>query len=94
MTLTNNRHNYQQLSYCWLRLSRSSVHANLISVIPCSTCPHFDLYLGAMLEFCRICTRLKIRVEQKTGFKTLNKGRQWKHFNLRVRGLPLVSDGA
>ena len=30
----------------------------------------------------------------KTGFKTLDKGRQWKHFNLRVQGLPLVSDGA
>ena len=37
-----------------------------------------------MLEFCRIYAR----------FKTLEKGRRWKHFNLKVQGLPIASDGA
>ena len=46
--------------------------------------PFFDLKLSEMLEFCRICAR----------FKTLEKGRRWKHFNLRVQGLPLTGNGA
>ena len=56
---------------------------------------YFDLYLRAMLEFCRICTRFKIKKEQnKKCFKTLGKRRRWKHFILRMQGLPLASDGA
>ena len=55
---------------------------------------YFELYLSALLEFCRICTRLKTKKEQNTCFKNLDKGRRWKHFNLRVEGLPLASDGA
>ena len=55
---------------------------------------YFELYLSALLEFCRICTRLKKKKEQNTCFKNLDKGRRWKHFNLRVEGLPLASDGA
>ena len=54
---------------------------------------YFELYLSALLEFCRICTRLKTKKEQNTCFKNLDKGRRWKHFNLRVEGLPLASDG-
>ena len=42
-----------------------------------------------------VCTRLKIKKDhKKTCFKPLDKGRRWKHFNLRVQGLPLTSDGA
>ena len=39
-------------------------------------------------------TRLKIKKEQNTCFKNPDKGRWWKHFNLRMEGLPLASDGA
>ena len=46
--------------------------------------PFFDLKLSEMFQFCRICAR----------FKTLEKGRRWKHFNLRVQGLPLTINGA
>ena len=46
--------------------------------------PYFDLYLGAMLEFCRIYTRLKIKKEIKTCFKIFDKRRRWKHFNLTL----------
>ena len=45
-----------------------------------------------MLGFCRIYVRLKIKNEQQTCFKTLDKGRQWEHFMLRVQGLILASD--
>ena len=55
---------------------------------------YFELCLSAMLEFCRISTRLKTKKEQNTCFKNLDKGRRWKHFNLRVEGLPLASDEA
>ena len=47
--------------------------------------PFFDLKLSEMVEFFRICV---------PRFKTLEKGRRWKHFNLRVQGLPLTSNGA
>ena len=50
------------------------------------------IHLSAMLGFCRIYVRLKIKKEQKTCFKTLDKGRRWEHFMLRVRGLILASD--
>ena len=40
-----------------------------------------------MLGFCRIYVRLKIKKEQKTCFKILDKERQWERFMLRVRGL-------
>ena len=56
--------------------------------------PYFDLYLSAMFEFCRISTHLKIRKEQKKSFKTVDKRRRWKHFNLKVQGIPLASDEA
>ena len=46
-----------------------------------------------MPEFCWICTRFEIEKEQKKNM-TLDGGRRWKHFNLRVRGLPLASDVA
>ena len=35
--------------------------------------PYFDLYLSAMLEFCRICTRLKIKKEKKLCYKPSTK---------------------
>ena len=35
--------------------------------------PYFDLYLSAMLEFCRICTRLKIKKEKKPCYKPSTK---------------------
>ena len=67
---------------------------NLSEIFVVLLVPYFDLYLSAMLEFCRICTRFQIKKEKnKTCFK-LDKGRRWKHFTLRVQVLPLASDGA
>ena len=46
-----------------------------------------------MLEFCGMGTRLKIKKRnKKTCFKTFDKGRRWKHFILKMQGLPLESD--
>ena len=68
---------------------------NLSEIFLVLLVPYFDLYLSAVPEFCRICTRLKIKKDhKKTCFKPLDKGRRWKHFNLRVQGVPLTSDGA
>ena len=65
----------------------------IISVIYSSLYLFYNLiHLSAMLGFCRIYVRLKIKKEQKTCFKTLDKGRRWEHFMLRVRGLILASD--
>ena len=55
---------------------------NLSEIFVVLLVPYFDLYLSAMLEFCRICAHLKIKKEPS------------KHFNLRVQGLPLASEGA
>ena len=70
-----------------------SVHANImISVnIYRSTCS-IIIHLSAILGFCRIYVHLKIKKEKKPCFKTLDKGRRWEHFMLRVRGLILASD--
>ena len=38
---------------------------NLSEIFLVLLVPYFDLYLSAMPEFCRICTRLKIRKDQK-----------------------------
>ena len=57
---------------------------NLSEIFLVLLVPGFDLKLSEMLEFCRIYAR----------FKTLEKGRRWKHFNLKVQGLPIASDGA
>ena len=57
---------------------------NLSEIFLALLVPCFDLKLSEMLKFCRIYAR----------FKTLEKGRRWKHFNLRVQGLPLASDEA
>ena len=54
--------------------------------------PYFDLYLSVMLEFCRYVRVWRSKRNKKTCFKTLDKGRQWKHFISRVQGLPLASD--
>ena len=56
--------------------------------------PYFDLYLSAMLEFCMIYVHLKIKKEQKSCFKTFEKGCLLKHFNYWLQGLPPASDGA
>ena len=57
-----------------------------------STCS-IIIHLSAMLGFCSIYVHLKIKKEKKTCFKTLDKGRRWEHFMLRVRGLILASGG-
>ena len=83
-----------ELPSCFLlRLSRLSVHANImISVKYSSFYLLYNLiHLSAILRFCRIYVRLKITKEQKTCFKTFDKGRRWEHFMLRVRGLILAS---
>ena len=68
---------------------------NLSEIFLVLLVPYFDLYLSAMPEFCRICTRLKIKKDQKkTCFKLIDKGHRWKYINLRVQGLPFTSDGA
>ena len=69
---------------------------NLSEIFLVLLVPYFDLYLSAMPEFCRICTRLKIKKDQKkkTCFKVIDKGRRWKYINVRVQGLPFTSDGA
>ena len=46
-----------------------------------------------MLEVCRIYMRLNIKKEKKACFKTVHKGRRWKHFILGMQGLTLASDG-
>ena len=38
---------------------------NLSEIFLVLLVPYFDLYLSAMPEFCRICTRLKIKKDQK-----------------------------
>ena len=58
-----------------------SLEHNIVETLVFILFPYFDLNLIAMLEFCRICTRLKIKKQQKKCFKTLDKGRRWKHFN-------------
>ena len=69
-----------------------SVHAKIVSVKYSSFYLFYNLiHLSAMLGFCRMYVRLKITKEQKTCFKTLDKGRRWEHFMLRVRGLILAS---
>ena len=71
-----------------------SVHAKIVSVKYSSFYLFYNLiHLSAMLGFCRMYVRLKITKEQKTCFKTLDKGRRWEHFMLRVRGLILASGG-
>ena len=46
---------------------------NLSEIFVVLLVPYFDLYLGAMLEFCRICTRLKIKKEKKPCYKPSTK---------------------
>ena len=71
-----------------------SLELNLSEISLVLLVPYFDLYLSAMLEFCRIYTRFQIQKEKnKTCFK-LDKGIRLKHFTLRMQGLPLASDGA
>ena len=38
---------------------------NLSEIFLVLLVPYFDLYYSAMPEFCRICTRLKIKKDQK-----------------------------
>ena len=69
-----------------------SVHAKIVSAKYSSFYLFYNLiHLSAMLGFCRMYVRLKITKEQKTCFKTLDKGRRWEHFMLRVRRLILAS---
>ena len=70
-----------------------SLELNLSEVSLLLLVPYFDLYLSAMLEFCRIYTRFQVKREKKTCFK-LDKGRRWKHFTLGIQALPLACDGA
>ena len=67
---------------------------NLREVFLVLLVPYFDLYLSAMLEFCRYVRVWRSKRNKKKCFKTLDKGRRWKHFILRVQGLSLASDGA
>ena len=39
---------------------------NLSEIFVVLLLPYFDLYLSAMLEFCRICAHLKIKKEPST----------------------------
>ena len=50
----------------------SRVH-NLNEIFLVLLVPYFDRYLSAMLEFCDTYTHLKIKKEQKTCFKILDK---------------------
>ena len=69
-----------------------SVHAKIVSAKYSSFYLFYNLiHLSAMLGFCRMYVRLKIKKEQKTCFKTLDKGSRWEHFMLRVRRLILAS---
>ena len=43
-----------------------SLELNLSEVSLVLLVPYFDLYLSAMLEFCRICAHLKIKKEPST----------------------------
>ena len=69
-----------------------SLELNLSEISLLLLVPYFDLYLSAMLEFCRIYTRFQ-KEKNKTCFK-LDKGIRLKHFTSRMQGLPLASDGA
>ena len=69
-----------------------SLELNLSEISLVLLVPYFDLYLSAMLEFCRTHTRFQVKKEKKTCFK-LDKGRRWK-FTLGIQGLPLACDGA
>ena len=66
---------------------------NLREVFLVLLVPYFDLYLSVMLEFCRYVRVWGSKRNKNTCFKTLDKGRKWKHFISRVRGLLLTSDG-
>ena len=67
---------------------------NLNEIFLALIVPYFDLYLSVMFEFCTISTYLKIRKEQKNIFQGLRQRTPMEHFNLRVQGLSLASDGA
>ena len=71
-----------------------SLELNLSEISLVLLVPYFDLYLSAMLEFCRIYTRFQIKKEKNKTCLKLDKGIRLKHFTLRMQGLPLASDGA